>query len=278
MIIIKTHAFFPHWLISALTLTMEVVAAPSWVWRGFLWRDQFPPINKQQNSRMSADMMEVVAAPSGTIGSSSCGMSYSDLSIGLDVQITSRTWPGINKPGGHATITAIQPCHTRVDVKYVLGGREKNVELIYVRPYVELDRRGRERRRDVKMNVDTLGGTQTKTKKRGSSNSNNDDEEDKAAPSTKKGRRTALSFIDGNGGKQQQGGTTIATTSVAAVAGADGNTTASTTTKVDNDSWTLIKVSVVIRSVCTNFSLTIAMYIYIIIISLFAFSPSFIYP
>jgi hypothetical protein len=179
-------------------------------------------------------MMEEVAA-----STSSCGMSHTDLSIGLDVQITSRTWPGINKPGGHATITAIQPCHSRVDVKYVLGGREKNVELIYVRPYVELDRGTRERRRDVKMNVDTLGGAQTKTKKRGSNSSNNDDE-DKAASSTKKGRRTALSFIDGNGVKQQQqGGTTIAST---AVAGADGNTTTSTTTKVDNDSWTLIKV------------------------------------
>jgi hypothetical protein len=199
----------------------------------------------QLESGVSADdMMEEVAAPTttvSTIGSSTCGMSHTDLSIGLDVQITSRTWPGINKPGGHATITAILPCHSRVDVKYVLGGREKNVELIYVRPYVELDRRGRERRRDVKMNVDTLGGcTQPKTKKRGSNSSN--DDEDKAAPSsTKKGRRTALSFIDGNGGKQQQqGGTTIATT---AVAGADGNTTTtSTTTKVDNDSWTLIKV------------------------------------
>jgi hypothetical protein len=158
-----------------------------------------------------------------------------------------------------------------VDVKYVLGGREKNVELIYVRPYVELDRGGRERRRDVKMNVDTLGGAAQKKKKRGSNNSNNDDE-DKAAASTKKGRRTALSFIDGNGGKQQHG-TTIATAAVAAVAAVagDGNTTTTgTTTKVDNDSWTLIKVSVV--RVCV---LTPSPCIYIII-SLFAFSPSFI--
>jgi hypothetical protein len=215
-------------------------------------------------------MMEEVAPPTSTvstIGSSTCGMSHTDLSIGLDVQITSRTWPGINKPGGHATITAIHPCHTRVDVKYVLGGREKNVELIYVRPYVELDRGGRERRRDVKMNVDTLGGTQTKTKKRGSNNSN--DDEDKAASASKKGRRTALSFIDGNGGKQQQGGTA---TAVAAVAGANGNTTTSTTTKVDNDSWTLIKVSVV-RVCILTLSLPLHCHVCIyIIILLFTFS------
>jgi len=176
-------------------------------------------------------------APTSVVGgsSASCGMSLSDLAIGLDVTITSRTWTGINKPGGHAKITAIDASTDRIDVKYVLGGREKNLELMYVRPYVELERGSRGRKRDVKMNVDTLGGcggsAQKKKKRRGGSNSD-DDEEEKSA-SSKRGKRTALSFIDGNGG--QQHGTTIATTEAAA--------------KVDNESWTLIKVSYLL-SIC----------------------------
>jgi hypothetical protein len=44
-----------------------------------------------------------------------------------------------------------------VDVWYVLGGRERNLELIYVRAHVELARGSRGRRRDEKMNLPSLG-------------------------------------------------------------------------------------------------------------------------
>jgi len=188
-------------------------------------------------------MEELAPTTSAVVGgsSASCGMSLSDLAIGLDVTIASRTWAGINRPGGRAKITAIDAGTDRIDVKYVLGGRERNLELMYVRPHVELERGSRGRKRDVKMNVDTLGGCgggarkkKRKKKRRGGGNS---DEEEKSSVSSKRGKRTALSFIDGNGGQQQ--GTTIATTEAAA--------------EVDNESWTLIKVSLfIIRYASTS--------------------------
>eukprot|EP00956_Cyclotella_meneghiniana_P005351 scaffold6753_cov36-Cyclotella_meneghiniana.AAC.1 len=59
------------------------------------------------------------------------------------VSIASRTWPGINKPGGIGRITQIHTAvvtfnndHalkvTHVDVKYILGGSEKRVDVGYV--------------------------------------------------------------------------------------------------------------------------------------------------
>lgn len=69
-----------------------------------------------------------------------CLVSLSDLAVGSSVIITARIWPGINKPGGHAIITAIDASTGRIDVRYVLCGREKKVELIYVRPFVEIER------------------------------------------------------------------------------------------------------------------------------------------
>ena len=95
------------------------------------------------------------------------GISPSDLSIGQLVNIEARTWANINKPGGTAQITHIHydddpanPYRTAkaVDVIYSLGGREFNLELTYVKMYVEVARNARSRRQDVKMNVDTLGG------------------------------------------------------------------------------------------------------------------------
>jgi len=95
-----------------------------------------------------------------------------DLKIGQQVDIESRTWPGINKPGGHATITKLHyettdgtsdgnggaagGAPTKIDVKYVLGGTEKQIEITYVKPHVELVRGGRSRRLDKKMTVDSF--------------------------------------------------------------------------------------------------------------------------
>ena len=136
----------------------------------------------------------------------------SDLTVGKQVDIESRTWAGINKPGGHATITKIHTNNeaessasgsggvsviTKVDVKYVLGGIEKDVELTYIKAHVELPRGGRRRRNDVKMNVNTLGGVpekkQTVSKKKASKKNNDDNASNK--------KRKALADVDGNNGK-----------------------------------------------------------------------------
>mmetsp|Transcript_26476 Transcript_26476/g.43711 ORF Transcript_26476/g.43711 Transcript_26476/m.43711 type:complete len:543 (-) Transcript_26476:1205-2833(-) len=96
--------------------------------------------------------------------SSSFSINPTNLQIGQQVDIESRTWPGINKPGGHATIiklhyddTTAAAVPTKIDVKYVLGGSEKQIELMYVKPHVELVRGGRSRRVDRKMTVDSFG-------------------------------------------------------------------------------------------------------------------------
>ena len=87
--------------------------------------------------------------------------------IGQQVDVTSRTHPGINKPGGVGTITSIHEeggVPVKVDVKYVLGGKEKNVEITYVKLIEDDDegegfrRPARQRKADVKMNLGELGG------------------------------------------------------------------------------------------------------------------------
>ena len=105
--------------------------------------------------------------------------------VGQSVSIEARTFPGTNKSGGAAVITAIHLDEAsgkpaKVDVRYVLGGSEANVEMTYVGPMVveEGRRRGtRERKQDVKMN---LGEEKPKKK------------------------RAALKDIDGNSSKKQK--------------------------------------------------------------------------
>jgi len=106
-----------------------------------------------------------MAATAAAAAAAAPGISPADLSIGQLVHIEARTWSFINKPGGTAKITHIHyDDATRVprsvDVVYSLGGRETNLELTYVKMYVEISRNSRSRRQDVKMNVDTLGGQQ----------------------------------------------------------------------------------------------------------------------
>jgi len=110
-------------------------------------------------------MMETTKAPFPI------GISPADLFVGQEVDVESRTWAGINKPGGHATIIKVHhdeysSVPTGVDVKYVLGGRDFAVELTYVKAHVDLNRGSRGRRRDVKMNVGTFGGEQKTTGRR----------------------------------------------------------------------------------------------------------------
>lgn len=56
-------------------------------------------------------------------------------SIGTLVNVESRTWPGINKPGGVGRVTACNMQDSTLDVKYVLGGEEKGIEVEFVREH-----------------------------------------------------------------------------------------------------------------------------------------------
>jgi hypothetical protein len=56
--------------------------------------------------------------------------------VGAIVQVQPRTWPGVNKPGGVGRVVTV---HTHVgnaavqyDVAYVLGGRERRVDAVFV--------------------------------------------------------------------------------------------------------------------------------------------------
>lgn len=61
------------------------------------------------------------------------------IEVGSIVEVESRTWPGINKPGGSGRVAAV---HRAVDeegaevvtfdVRYVLGGVEKNIDSEFV--------------------------------------------------------------------------------------------------------------------------------------------------
>jgi len=53
-------------------------------------------------------------------------------SKGTIVNVESRTWPGVNKPGGVGRIASINPDGT-YNVAYVLGGRESNVEVRFMK-------------------------------------------------------------------------------------------------------------------------------------------------
>ena len=101
------------------------------------------------------------------------GVLPSDLAIGLEVNVEPRTYPGINKQGGYGTVTHIyyneHGVATKVDVKYVLGGREKEVELTYVKVHVDLDRGSRSRRsmaveKKDGLESNTWSGSMTSTK------------------------------------------------------------------------------------------------------------------
>jgi hypothetical protein len=57
--------------------------------------------------------------------------------VGALVNVASRTWPGINKPGGVGKVLGItvQDGVTLVDVEYVLGGKERAIEIEFVKEH-----------------------------------------------------------------------------------------------------------------------------------------------
>jgi len=99
-------------------------------------------------------MMEMATTTAPTVAPT-------ELTLKQEVDIESRTWAGINKPGGHAIVTKIyvddNGIPNKVDVHYPVGGNERGVELTYVKMYVELERRGRSRRSATKINLGVLG-------------------------------------------------------------------------------------------------------------------------
>lgn len=58
--------------------------------------------------------------------------------VGALVNVQSRTWAGINKPGGVARIVASDEAQKFFHVKYVFGGSEKGVALDYISLYEDL--------------------------------------------------------------------------------------------------------------------------------------------
>lgn len=80
----------------------------------------------------------------------------SKLNVGDVVQVASRTWPGMNKPGGTAKITK---CHQdgTFDVKYVIGGSEKRVEEQYISSTSQSKRRRAQK--PVVLYGEEFGGT-----------------------------------------------------------------------------------------------------------------------
>lgn len=72
--------------------------------------------------------------------------------VGDIVNVQSRMWSGINKPGGVARITKINPDHT-YNVAYVLGGKEYNVDSVFVTATENTDKR---RRRETTLPISLL--------------------------------------------------------------------------------------------------------------------------
>jgi hypothetical protein len=86
------------------------------------------------------------------------------------VNVAPRMWPGINKPGGAAWITAIHDDGNSYDVKYILGGRsDLQVPAAFIRDASDLqeDRSQRTRRSKVRSQSSPLTQELSQPSKRG---------------------------------------------------------------------------------------------------------------
>ena len=80
---------------------------------------------------MSSSSSPPPPPPQATASSSSASI----ITKGSIVTVESRTWPGLNKPGGVARVTHVHHDSDNkitYDVAYVLGGKEKAVDAEYV--------------------------------------------------------------------------------------------------------------------------------------------------
>jgi hypothetical protein len=59
--------------------------------------------------------------------------------VGTIVTVESRTWPGVNKPGGVARIARANEKDGTYNVAYVLGGKESGVDAVFLSPSTSND-------------------------------------------------------------------------------------------------------------------------------------------
>ena len=92
------------------------------------------PISREERSkRRRIDGNGTVGAASTVIGQDGTTIQR-QIAMGDIVNVASRTWPGINKPGGVGLVTNITPVDNSVkyDVTYVMGGRENDIDAQFV--------------------------------------------------------------------------------------------------------------------------------------------------
>ena len=93
--------------------------------------------NNHDDDAADADDDDQVDDDSDDGSSTKVPIDVASLYVGGMVRVAARSWANINKPGGIGRVTKIQSGNTAdgtstVDVKYVLGGSEKNIDLKYV--------------------------------------------------------------------------------------------------------------------------------------------------
>lgn len=72
--------------------------------------------------------------------------------VGTLVNVASRTWPGINKPGGRAKVKYVDTESRTYGVTYLLGGKEDGVREEYITEHVD-DLGPRQRKKTTVVNV-----------------------------------------------------------------------------------------------------------------------------
>jgi hypothetical protein len=109
-----------------------------------------PPTRPRSNEGAAHSLSVATAAEDTTIHTTAPALitpTAATYSVGGVVNVQSRTWPGINKPGGVAKVTAVHAVGGShfYNVRYVLGGQEKRVEAIFVTPKEDAVRRTAEK-------------------------------------------------------------------------------------------------------------------------------------
>jgi hypothetical protein len=80
-------------------------------------------------------------------------MQITPFCVGEVVDVESRTWPGINKPGGTARVKSFDVASGSYCVSYMLGGKEDGIEAQYVKAHSD-EPVARQRRQTALMNVE----------------------------------------------------------------------------------------------------------------------------
>jgi hypothetical protein len=132
---------------------------------------------QQHQQHQDADMEDAsnekassAVAVAESAAASTCPSSWK---VGDIVNVQARTWPGVNKPGGVARVVNV--FHGFVDVAYILGGKESQVDSIFIKAHDDQPnqrRRSREGASELPMSLlqaleeqgfDTTGNRPLKT-------------------------------------------------------------------------------------------------------------------